>query len=88
MAEQENITAMDETHNPEPSNLNDEDKGMKSDPTKLVQAIVADRDFISSISAAIMTTITPQLKHMVEHTNNEYVGFSAQNNCNKSRSIS
>ena len=78
MAEQENITAMDETHNPEPSNLNDEDKGMKSDPTKLVQAIVADRDFISSIPAAIMTTITPQLKHMVEHTNNEYVGFSAQ----------
>ena len=43
MAEQENITAMDGTHNLEPSNLNDEDKGMKSDPTKLVQAIVADR---------------------------------------------
>ena len=56
--------AMDETHNPEPSNLNDEDKGMKSDPTKLVQAIVADRDFISSISAAIMTDqlkLTPPL---------------------------
>ena len=25
-----------------------------------------------------MTTITPQLKHMVEHTNNESVGFSAK----------
>ena len=50
MAEQEKITAMDETQNPEPSNLNDEDKGMQSNPTKLVQAIVANRDFISSIS--------------------------------------
>ena len=78
MAEQENITAMDKTHNPEPSNRNSEDEGMKSDPTKLVQAIVADREFISSISAAIFTNIAPQLKHVVEHTNNESVGFSAQ----------
>ena len=46
MAEHENITAMDETHNPEPSNLNNKDKGMKSDPTKLTQAIVADRDYL------------------------------------------
>ena len=51
---------------------------MKTDPTKLVQTIVADREFISSISAATFTNIAPQLKHVVEHTNNKSVGFSAQ----------
>ena len=54
MAEQGNITAMDKTHNPEPSNLDDEDKGIKTDPTKLVQAIEADREFMSSFSEAII----------------------------------
>ena len=78
MAEHENITAMEETNNPKPSNLEDKDKGMETDPSKLVQAIVADRDFISSISAAILTNIAPQLKHMGENTSAKTVGFSAQ----------
>ena len=54
MAEQENITAMDKTHNPEPANLDDEDKGIKTNPTKLVQAIEADREFMSLFSETII----------------------------------
>ena len=78
MAEQENITAMEKTSNPNPSNCEDKDKGMQSDPTKLVQAIVADRDFILSISTAIMNNIASHLKHMSETTSAKTVGFSAQ----------
>ena len=78
MAEQENITALEETDNPNPSNREDNDEGMLTDPTKLVQAIVADRDFISSISTAIMNNIAPQLKHVCENTSAKTVGFSAQ----------
>ncbi len=78
MAEQENITAMEETDNPNPSNREDNDEGMLTDPTKLVQAIVADRDFISSISTAIMNNIALQLKHVCENTSAKTVGFSAQ----------
>ena len=78
MAEHENITAMEETNNPKSSNLEDKDKGMETDPSKLVQAIVTDRDIISSISAAILTNIAPQLKHMGENTSAKTVRFSAQ----------
>ena len=68
MAEQENITAMEETDNPNPSNREDNDEGMLTDPTKLVQAIVANRDFTSSILTAIMNNIALQLKHVCENT--------------------
>ena len=88
MAEHENITAMEETNNPKPSNLEDKDKGMEIDPSKLVQAIVADRDFISSISAAILTNIAPQLKHMGDREHQcQNCWVFCPNRYNKSRSI-
>lgn len=64
MAEHEIILASereDNTSDPDPSNHKDQVGGMHLDSGKLVQAIVADRGFISTLSAAVLSNIGPQL---------------------------
>ncbi|XP_028411552.1 uncharacterized protein LOC114534197 [Dendronephthya gigantea] len=71
-------------NNPDPSTRENTIEGRNADPKNLAQAIVADREFITSISAAILENIAPQL---ARHTGNivsaTSVGFSAQSDKDK-----
>ncbi len=72
MAEQEIIVSSEKEDNPShPNASNHEDQvgGMHLDSGKLVQAIVADRGFLSTLSTAILSNIGPQLNNSQDDTN-------------------
>ncbi|CAB4013556.1 Hypothetical predicted protein [Paramuricea clavata] len=57
MAEQENISELENVVNPDPSTREDSMEGRMD----LVQAVVADQGFIAKLSSAIMAQMAPQL---------------------------
>ncbi len=71
MTEQEIIVSSEKEDNPSHPDASNEDQvgGMHLDSGKLVQAIVADRGFLSTLSAAILSNIGPQFNNSQDDTN-------------------
>ena len=72
MAEPEIVVASeieDNPSHPEASNHESQVEGMHPNPGQLVQAIVADRGFISMLSSAILSNIGPQLNKSQDDSN-------------------